>query len=698
MRHTRMWFPTVAAVLATALGAGALQAAGLLIANNGFGGVLEIVEHDVKVTLNNGVAVTEVTQVFRNLEDRPVEALYTFPVPKGASVANFSMWINGKEMIGEVVEKQRARQIYESYKPKRIDPGLLEQTDYKTFEMRIFPIGPRADQKVRIRYYQELDFDHDWATYVYPLASVTRPGVDSKVKGRFSLTVEVKSEVPLVSMESPSHGDELVVAKHDASYWRASLESARGELNKDIVLAYQVSRARTGFDLIASRQPGEDGYFCLILTAGKELEEVNADMDYVFILDISGSMGHDGKLVLSRNMIGAFIESLDEADRFEVITFNVAPAPLFGKLSRAGEAAKGRAVEFLATRTARGGTELRPALGAAYRYAGTDRTLNVVVLSDGMTDQGDRQALLESIRSRPSGVRVFCIGVGNEVNRPLLKQLAEDTGGLSAFLSRGDDFHRQAKAFRRKLMHPAAGNVRIEFAGGDVHDVEPVKLPNLYHGTPVRLYGRYRRGGTTKVTFRAEVNGREVSQSMEMSFPKTDAGNPEIERIWAWRRARRLLDEADRSGSRRQVIAEVVRLGEAYSIATEYTSFLVLENDAEYRRWRIERRNALRIRRDRGARKRLETQLASMRRKTADRIGPAMAEPVLAAPALAEPRQPAPAQTPPPHPSTPSQRWNLRLPLGGGGGPVGPAVLVLVAGLILVQRGRRQSGRRQSRQ
>ncbi len=72
------------------------QAAGLLIADNGFGGILNIEQQDVRVTINNGIAVTRVEQVFRNTENRVVEALYTFPVPKGASVSNFSMWINGR--------------------------------------------------------------------------------------------------------------------------------------------------------------------------------------------------------------------------------------------------------------------------------------------------------------------------------------------------------------------------------------------------------------------------------------------------------------------------------------------------------------------------------------------------------------------------------------------------------------------------
>src|SRR6516225_5706061 len=151
--------PAAAVLLATGLLLAAgkeAHAAGLLISDGGLGGVLDVDEHTVRVTINNGIAVTEVTQVFHNTENRQVEALYLFPVPKGASVANFSMWINGKEMTGEVVEKQRAREIYNSYKQVRRDPGLLEQVDYKNFEMRIFPIAPHAQQKVQITYYQEL--------------------------------------------------------------------------------------------------------------------------------------------------------------------------------------------------------------------------------------------------------------------------------------------------------------------------------------------------------------------------------------------------------------------------------------------------------------------------------------------------------------------------------------------------------------
>ncbi|MCI0533650.1 MAG: VIT and VWA domain-containing protein, partial [Verrucomicrobiales bacterium] len=432
------------------------RAAGLLIADGGFGGVLEIKEHDVRVTINNGVAVTKVTQVFHNTEKRQVEALYTFPVPKGASVANFSMWINGKEMVGEVLEKKRAREIYESYKQTRRDPGLLEQADFRTFEMRIFPIGPETDQKVEVTYYQELDFDHDWATYVYPLATATRKDADTRTTGKFAFALDVKSAVPIAALESPSHREAFVVAKHTDSYWQASLETPGGSLAQDVVLACQVSRPRTGFDLITSKREGEDGYFCLTLTAGDDLAKSDDGMDYVFVLDVSGSMANDGKLLLSKDSIGAFIEQLENKDRFEVMAFNVQPYLAFKQLRAADAQAKREAADFLTTQQARGGTVLNPALTTAYKYAEADRPLNVVVLSDGLTEPRERQTLSQLMQQRPRSAKVFCIGVGNDVNKPLLEQLAQDAGGLAAFISHGDNFTRQAQAFRRKLTRPAA--------------------------------------------------------------------------------------------------------------------------------------------------------------------------------------------------------------------------------------------------
>ncbi len=325
----------------------------------------------------------------------------------------------------------------------------------------------------------------------------------------------------------------------------------------------------------------------------------------------------------------------------------------------------------MASRRARGGTVLAPAMTTAYQYGDPDRTLNVVILSDGMTEQKERRALLELIGARPRNARVFCIGVGNEVNRPLLAQLAEESGGLAAFISRGDDFRRRAQAFRRKLMHPVATGLGIGFDGIEVYDVEPRILPNLYHGAPLRIYGRYRGSGKARVSIRADVQGRELRQTTTLRFPAEDDGNPEIERMWAFKRVGRLLREADRSGTREQVIGEVVRLAEQYAIVNEYTSFLVLESDAEYRRWKIARRNAARTARDRRAQAARREALEAIRRKAVADLGP---QPRRAAPAQTSRPVSAPSQAPAgPSAAAPAVRPQSRnIDLGVGTGPVGP--------------------------
>ena len=691
------------ATLATLLLAAAppARAGGLLVADGGFGGRLEIVSHDAAVTVNNVIAVTTVDQVFRNTESRVVEALYVFPVPRGASVADFSMWIGGREMTGEVLEKERAREIYESYKQTRKDPGLLEQVDYRTFEMRIFPIAAGAEQRVRLTYYQELDVDHDAATYVYPLATDVVDGqADTTVNGRFSLKFDAKSAVPITSLSSPSHPDDFAIDQPTAEFASASLELSQGDLSRDVVLRLEAKRPMTGIDVVSTKPRGEDGYFQLTLTAGEELAEADTlGQDYVFVLDVSGSMRDDRKLELSLAAARTFIEGLGENDRFEVLAFNSGLTSAFNALTTANGESFARATAFLDGQSARGGTRLRPAFEVAYRYAtDPDRPLNVVVLSDGLAEQATAAELSGLISSRPDRARVFCIGVGNDVNRPMLEQIATSSGGLAAFISPEQDLAQAAAAFRRKLMRPVAADLSLSIDGVEVYDVTPRTLPDLYHGMPVRVYGRYRGEGAASVTLSANIDGRDFTQEVPIELNGVGDANPEIERMWAWHVVDELLKQADASGRRTpQVVDEIVRLGEGYSIATEYTSFIVLENDAEYQRWNIERRNALRIERDRAAQAEVRQAFARLQDEAQRQIGPAPERVADAAPqrpdATPARRDVASPQAQPLPRRDRSRDFNLPTQ-GGGGGAFDPLMLAMVlalasAGVVTAAWGRK---------
>jgi hypothetical protein len=273
----------------------------------------------------------------------------------------------------------------------------------------------------------------------------------------------------------------------------------------------------------------------------------------------------------------------------------------------------------------------------------------------------------------------------------MLQKLADDSGGLASFLSKEDNFARQAAGFRRKLMHPSASDLKVEFdasSGVNVYDAEPRKLPNLYHGMPVRIYGRYKGSGPVPVAFTGKVDGQPMRQSVTLRFPERDDANPEIERMWAWHKIDRLLNE-DRSNGSAGALDEIVRLGQAYSIATEYTSFIVLENDAEYQRWHIERKNLLRLQRDRDSQATLAAELAAVRGKAESEIGPtaaeqAQAESPAAAPAVAPAAPDGSAAAPALTNNTDSPNFRI----GGAIDPFAAIIVLAIVGLAWAARRR----------
>ena len=324
-----------------------------------------------------------------------------------------------------------------------------------------------------------------------------------------------------------------------------------------------------------------------------------------------------------------------------------------------------------------------------------------------MTEPKEQSELLQLIRQSPAGTRVFCIGIGNDTNRPLLQQLSEGAGGLAAFISHSDDFSMQAQAFQRKLMRPVASQVSIQIDGVGVFDVADEKIPDLYYGSPVRIHGRYRQAGNGTVILKANILGQPFEQSLSFNFPATSSDNPEIERMWAFQRVQALMAKQRASGDNAQA-AEIVRLCEQYSIVSEYASFIVLENDAEYKRWSIERRNASRVTRDRAAEEKLRQQLQLMRDESLAQLGPGSpakltSTPTGSAPASGSPNnvaQPAPSTAATPAtPVTPSQPGDLNFaaPQSGGGSSGGGAIDPVTCMLALAGAGAAWAGRKRKK-
>src|SRR5712692_4635564 len=148
-----------------------VHARGLLIPKEKSVPPLAMLNHQVSITIDDQVAVTRVEQTFRNHTSRALEATYIFPVPRGASVRKFSMWVNGSEVPGEMVEADKARQIYTDIVRRTQDPGLLEYIGNDLLRMRVFPVPAQGEQKVAVSFTSIAPKSADLVEYVYPLKS-----------------------------------------------------------------------------------------------------------------------------------------------------------------------------------------------------------------------------------------------------------------------------------------------------------------------------------------------------------------------------------------------------------------------------------------------------------------------------------------------------------------------------------------------
>ena len=227
MKRYRHWLLSMitTALIAWLGSPSAAIAAGLLKPLNGNTDSLQIRSHKVDVTLTNGFARTEVDQVFRNTASQDMEAVYSFPVPKKASLSELSLWIDGCEIVGEVLEKQAAEKTYDDQKNKGNDTALATKDDFKTLEVSVSPVRANDETRVRLVYYQPLEIDLNIGRYVYPLAEgnvdeerIAFWAVDDQVRGSFAFHLTLKSAFPVEDLRMPGYQNDMIVTPlHDAS-------------------------------------------------------------------------------------------------------------------------------------------------------------------------------------------------------------------------------------------------------------------------------------------------------------------------------------------------------------------------------------------------------------------------------------------------------------------------------------------------
>ena len=543
---------------------------------------LEVVFHKVDVDITGQKAVTRVEQEFFNPNDANLEGEYIFPIPKGAHLDKFTMRIGDKDVEAELLDAAKARAIYEDIVRRQKDPALLEYTGREAFRVRIFPIEPHSRKKVTLAYTELLKVDGGLATYLYPLNTEKFSAQPLKT---VAMRVTLNQDAPIKALYSPSHSVEI---KRDGEKkavvgWEAS--NARPDT--DFQLLYSTAPTEVGVHLLTHKKEGEDGWFLLLASPGADVmktKEVNPK-DVVFVLDTSGSMAGK-KLEQAKKALSFCVENLNDVDRFEIVRFSTESEPFFEKLTDATRANRDKANDFIKGLRPIGGTAISDALDRALKMKapGAARPFMVVFLTDGKPTIGetDEERLVAQVaRDQSAATRIFCFGIGTDINTHLLDKIAERTRAASQFVLPEEDLEVKVSNFFTKIKEPLLTNLKLEFpAGVRVTKLYPNPLPDLFRGDQLVLAGRYSGDGDGDLVLDGTLNGQPKRMTQRVKFSTGESGNEFIAQLWALRRVGWLLDEVRLRGENKELRDEVVDLARRYAIVTPYTSYLIVEDEA----------------------------------------------------------------------------------------------------------------------
>jgi Ca-activated chloride channel family protein len=568
-----------AAALALLVFAQAAQATGLLIPTEKSLPPLAMLNHNVQVSIEDQVAVTKIEQTFRNHTDRQLEATYIFPVPKGASVRKFSMWVDGKEVPGELVEADKARKIYTDIVQRTLDPGLLEYMGNNLLKLRVFPVPPKGDQKIAISYTSIADSDNGLVEYVYPLRTDSRA---PSTLEKFSLKVNLKSQHALQNIYSPSHA--ITMTRPNDKEAIVGFEKDQAVLDKDFQLFYTSSAKDVGLTALMHRpNSSQNGYFLMLIAPRTELSKSQqVPRDMVFVLDTSGSM-RGKRIVQARNALKYCLSQLASQDRFALMNFATTVNRYNETLHDASADSVTAAKKWVDGLEASGGTAIDDALTAAFALRPSDpaRTFTIVFFTDGCPTIGETvpEKILQNVAKRNNAnTRIFTFGVGDDVNAALLDKLADQTRAVSTYVRESEDIEAKVSSLYAKISNPVLANLKLAVGDGILlNEVYPTQLPDLFHGSQLTVLGRYSGKGHAAIKLTGTVGTEAKEFVYELNFAeKTNVEKPFVEDLWARRKVGFMLDQIRANGEKKELVDEVVSLAKRYGITTPYTSYLVV--------------------------------------------------------------------------------------------------------------------------
>lgn len=530
---------------------------------------------DVQVQIEGRLARTRVKQVFRNKLHRQAEGVYSFQLPDGASISRLQMDVEGQMMEGELVERERARQIYEDIVQRRKDPALLEWQGGNRFKTQIFPIPAQGTKTVILTYEERLSARQGRASYTYQMPRLEGDRHTPIGDFRFSLQADADSGTPT------PQGYPAQVRRQDKDArveYQATAFVPQGPLEVDFARAPRVDA-----EVRYARRDGQGFFQVDLIPQAKEAQPLER-RDLVVVVDSSAGLGQP-EVARGAWLASALIHDLGPQRRFLALHGDIEARAC--QQEPAGASQKQATFDCLASLDAGGATDLGALLEAAAGSAARlGDQVDIVLFTDGVASLGQLDADLlrdqwrRQAEQRP-GWRLHTVGVGHGPDMGFLQSLARQSGGHALRVTPDQPPEAAHEELSWLLRSPLLTDLKLSVSQGQARDLEPGELPSLPYGAPLAVLGRLDSGPAT-IHLEAKYQGQTLRQEIQVQVPQS-ASDGLLPGFWA--RAR--IDSLQGAQAPRE---QVVALSKNFGVMSQYTSFLVLENQQAYERFQVERR------------------------------------------------------------------------------------------------------------
>jgi len=597
------------ASLALLLGAGRAHAqSGLLIPTSTGrpdAGVLSLRDMSIEASIARGYARVNVRQVFENHTAQTQEGTYRFALPPSAAIGDFAVWDGLVRIPGVILEKRRARAIYDALTAERVDPGLLQQGDEEDrgpgdgspgapsgsapFSIKVAPIPPRATKRLEIQFQQEIN--------VVGLIGEMRLGL-APVDGEPMVARKLRIRVALgdLAYEASANGLPLTPSSDGVSF-----EGENVTLDRDLVVRFKL-RDLTPLKLSAFRNPEGRMPDGLALAPWERPADIPAEKDGFFLMEVlppapSGDAGSDtavkpsarrpglsvavlfdtslshrfSGLETSYRRLVRLLDTLTPQDKFALVPFDAdVDAP--PSLASAIDAVKAASLTRLRARPLSPGTNFLDAVRAAQKLVGEGDRSRLVLFTDGVASPPSRE--LNAVRRKtPLFVSVATPDVAAGLR-------AASDGAVSALSSEPetDLFFERLLSPRREAVRASTvaseGALRVTRGDPGIRDVYPVMVQPPTAQALSGYVGRYSNPQPeVQLSLAAGILPRE-SSTLVAALPEEALAARDLPRRWARARVDDLLRRIEAEGERREWVDEIIDLSRRYKFVTPYTAFL----------------------------------------------------------------------------------------------------------------------------